>query len=141
MPRGIFGLAAIVLAAALALAATACKKAVPAMLPPAPEVVVADVIQRDVPLYSEWVGTTEGFVNAQIHPKVSGYLLKQNYGDGDKVSEGQLLFQIDDREYRAAPRPGAGHSCAGTGGAEAAPAGTHALHDPLQNGGYLEAGV
>jgi RND family efflux transporter MFP subunit len=102
MPRGIFRLAATAFAAALALAATACKKAAPAMTPPAPEVVVADVIQRDVPLYSEWVGTTEGFVNAQIHPKVSGYLLKQNYKDGDHVSGGQLLFQIDDREYKAA---------------------------------------
>ena len=63
---------------------------------------VTEVIQQDVPLYSEWVGTTEGFVNAQIHPKVSGYLLKQNYKDGDQVNEGQLLFQIDDREYKAA---------------------------------------
>ncbi len=80
----------------------ACNKAAPVMARPVPEVVVTDVIQRDVPLYSEWVGTTEGFVNAQIHPKVSGYLLKQNYKDGDHVNEGQLLFQIDDREYKAA---------------------------------------
>jgi RND family efflux transporter MFP subunit len=70
--------------------------------PPPPEVVVAQVIQKDVPLYSEWVGTTEGFVNAQIHPKVSGYLLKQNYKDGDHVTAGEMLFQIDDREYKAA---------------------------------------
>ncbi len=63
---------------------------------------VTDVIQKDVALYSEWVGTTEGFVNAQIHPKVSGYLLKQNYQDGDHVSANELLFQIDDREYKAA---------------------------------------
>jgi multidrug efflux pump subunit AcrA (membrane-fusion protein) len=70
--------------------------------PPPPEVVIAQVIQKDVPLYSEWVGTTEGFVNAQIHPKISGYLLKQNYKDGDRVTSGELLFQIDDREYKAA---------------------------------------
>ena len=70
--------------------------------PPPPAVVVAQVIQKDVPLYSEWVGTTEGFVNAQIHPKISGYLLKQNYKDGDHVTSGELLFQIDDREYKAA---------------------------------------
>jgi RND family efflux transporter MFP subunit len=101
MPRGIL-LTATAFAAALALAAIACKKAAPVMVPPTPEVVVTEVIQRDVPLYSEWVGTTEGFVNAQIHPKVSGYLLKQNYKDGDKVNEGRLLFQIDDREYKAA---------------------------------------
>ena len=60
------------------------------------------VTQRDVPLYSEWVGTTEGFVNAEIYPKISGYLLKQNYKDGEEVKGGQLLFQIDDRQYKAA---------------------------------------
>jgi len=70
--------------------------------PPPPEVVIAQVIQKDVPLYSEWVGTTDGFVNAQIHPKISGYLLRQNYKDGDRVTSGELLFQIDDREYKAA---------------------------------------
>lgn len=95
-------LLAVVFATALAPAAIACKKAAPAIAPPTAEVVVAEVIQRDVPVYSEWVGTTEGFVNAQIHPKVSGYLLKQNYKDGDHVNAGQLLFQIDDREYKAA---------------------------------------
>jgi membrane fusion protein (multidrug efflux system) len=63
---------------------------------------VARVIQKDVRLYSEWVGTTEGFINAQIYPKISGYLLKQDYKDGDAVHTGQLLFEIDDREYRAA---------------------------------------
>jgi membrane fusion protein (multidrug efflux system) len=67
-----------------------------------PEVVVTDVVQRNVPVYSDWVGTTEGFVNADIYPKISGYLLKQNYKDGDHVRAGQLLFQIDDREYKAA---------------------------------------
>ncbi|HYL59883.1 MAG TPA: efflux RND transporter periplasmic adaptor subunit [Candidatus Acidoferrales bacterium] len=67
-----------------------------------PQVVVTDVIQSNVPLYSEWVGTTQGFVNAEIYPKISGYLLKQSYKDGDQVHAGQLLFQIDDREYKAA---------------------------------------
>jgi RND family efflux transporter MFP subunit len=55
-----------------------------------------------VPVYSKWVGTTEGFVNAQIHPRVSGYILKQVYQEGDHVGAGQLLFQIDDRDYKAA---------------------------------------
>ncbi len=63
---------------------------------------VTDVIQEDVPIYSRWVGTTEGFVDALIHPKVSGYILKQVYQDGDHVRAGQLLFQIDPREYKAA---------------------------------------
>jgi RND family efflux transporter MFP subunit len=70
--------------------------------PPVPEVVVTDVVQRNVPVYSDWVGTTLGFVNADIYPKINGYLLKQNYEDGDHVRAGQLLFQIDDREYKAA---------------------------------------
>ena len=48
------------------------------------------------------MGTTEGFVNADVYPKITGYLLKQNYRDGDQVHSGQLLFQIDDREYKAA---------------------------------------
>jgi len=100
--RGVLRLAATALATVLALVAIACKRAMPAIARSTPVVVVTSVIQRDVPLYSEWVGTTEGFVNAQIRPKVSGYLLKQNYKDGDQVSEGQLLFQIDNREYKAA---------------------------------------
>jgi membrane fusion protein (multidrug efflux system) len=90
----------------IVLAAPGCKKpasqsasGAPA---PIPEVVVANVIQKDVPLFSNWVGTTEGFVNAKIYPKVSGYIVKQAYQDGDQVRNGQLLFQIDDREYKAA---------------------------------------
>jgi membrane fusion protein (multidrug efflux system) len=63
---------------------------------------VTDVVQRDATTYSDWVGTTQGFVNADIYPKITGYLLKQNYRDGDVVHEGQLLFQIDPREYQAA---------------------------------------
>ena len=67
-----------------------------------PEVAVTPVIQQDVTTYADWVGTTLGFVNADIFPKISGYLLKQNYRDGDVVKAGQLLFQIDSREYQAA---------------------------------------
>jgi membrane fusion protein (multidrug efflux system) len=91
-------LAAVVTAATVI--GIGCKKAPPAM--PAPTVLVTDVVQKDVPIYSEWVGTTVGFVNAQIHPRVQGYLLKQNYQDGNPVKKGQLLFQIDDRDYKAA---------------------------------------
>jgi RND family efflux transporter MFP subunit len=84
------------------LAAMACKKTAAVMAPPTPEVVVTEVVRRDVPLYSEWVGTTVGFVNADIYPKISGYLLKQDYKDGNAVRIGQLLFEIDPRQYRAA---------------------------------------
>jgi RND family efflux transporter MFP subunit len=88
--------------AALALAASSCKKAEQMAASSVPEVAVTPVIQQDVTTYADWVGTTLGFVNADIFPKISGYLLKQNYRDGDVVKAGQLLFQIDSREYQAA---------------------------------------
>jgi membrane fusion protein (multidrug efflux system) len=68
----------------------------------APEVVVAPVAKRDVEIYTEWVGTTTGYVNAQIFPKIQGYLLEQNYEDGNVVKEGQMLFRIDPRQFQAA---------------------------------------
>jgi membrane fusion protein (multidrug efflux system) len=83
------------------LASSGCKRAEPSATPP-PEVLVTDVIQKDVPIYSEWVGTAVGFVNAQVRPQVQGYLLKQAYQDGAFVKAGQLLFEIDDRSYKAA---------------------------------------
>src|SRR5208282_147870 len=88
-------------AVTLSLAAIGCKQGPPA-LAPTPEVVVTSVIQQDVTSYSEAVGTTVGFVNAQIYPKISGYLLKQDYRDGSHVRTNQLLFEIDDRQYKAA---------------------------------------
>ncbi len=88
-------------AVTLSLAAIGCKKGTPA-LAPTPEVVVTSVIQQDVTSYSDFVGTTVGFVNAQIYPKISGYLLKQDYRDGSHVHANQLLFEIDDRQYKAA---------------------------------------
>lgn len=89
--------------AALAVAASGCKKSAQTAAPSGvPEVTITPVIQQDVTTYADWVGTTQGFVNADIFPKISGYLLKQNYRDGDVVKAGQLLFQIDPREYQAA---------------------------------------
>ncbi len=88
-------------AIALAVAGVSCKRAVVSTPPPPPNVVVVPVIQKDVPVDFEWIGTTVGFVNADIYPKVSGYLLKQNYIDGSPVKSGQLLFQIDPRQYQA----------------------------------------
>ena len=70
--------------------------------PPAPEVRVAPVVQRDVPVYSEWVATLDGYVNAQIRPQVSGYIIKQNYKEGTLVRKGQVLFEIDPRPFKAA---------------------------------------
>jgi RND family efflux transporter MFP subunit len=69
--------------------------------PPPPVVEVAPVIQKDVPLQGEWIGTLEGYVNAQIQPQVSGYLIRQDYHEGGFVRKGQLLFQIDPRPFQA----------------------------------------
>ena len=92
--------AGVVLLAAIALlAATRPKKPQAA---PTTEVEVVQVEQRDVPIYSEWIGTTEGMVNAEIRAQVSGYLLKQNYTEGSFVRKGQLLFEIDARPFQAA---------------------------------------
>ena len=68
---------------------------------PSPEVEVATVIQKDVPLYSEWVATLDGYVNAQIQPQVAGYVIRQNYKEGSFVHKGQILFQIDPRPFQA----------------------------------------
>jgi membrane fusion protein (multidrug efflux system) len=68
---------------------------------PPPDVVVVAASQRDVEVFSEWVGTTTGNVNAQIYPKVQGYLVRQAYRDGSTVQEGDLLFEIDPRQFQA----------------------------------------
>jgi membrane fusion protein (multidrug efflux system) len=88
----------------LLLTATACGRgsANAAASPPAPEVRVAPVIQQDVPVYSEWVATLDGYVNAEIRPQVSGYIIKQNYKEGSVVRKGQALFEIDPRPFQAA---------------------------------------
>jgi RND family efflux transporter MFP subunit len=70
--------------------------------PPPPSVEVAPIIQKDVPVQGEWVGTLEGYVNAQIQPQVSGYLIRQDYHEGAFVKKGQLLFEIDPRPFQAA---------------------------------------
>ena len=67
-----------------------------------PEVLVADVVQQNVPIFQEWVAQLNGPVNADITPKVQGYLLKQAYQNGYFVKKGQLLFELDPRQYQAA---------------------------------------
>jgi RND family efflux transporter MFP subunit len=88
----------------LLLAITACSRGNvhAAAKPPAPEVRVAPVIQQDVPVFSEWVATMDGYVNAQIRPQVSGYIIKQEYKEGSLVRKGQVLFEIDPRPFKAA---------------------------------------
>jgi len=62
---------------------------------------VVKAIQMDVPVHAEWVATLEGYVNAQIQPQVSGYLISQNYKEGSHVHKGDVLFQIDPRPFQA----------------------------------------
>src|ERR1700752_5149837 len=70
--------------------------------PRAFDVQVVNVVQQDVPVYSEWIGTTDGMVNAEIKAQVTGYLLRQDYKEGSFVKKGQLLFEIDPRPFQAA---------------------------------------
>jgi membrane fusion protein, multidrug efflux system len=78
-----------------------CGKA-PAPAPQAAEVQVVPVVQKDVPLVREWVGTLDGFVDAQIRAQVSGYLVKRDYQEGAFVKKGDVLFEIDPRPFAAA---------------------------------------
>lgn len=87
---------------ALPLLGPACTRKQESASGPPPDVVVAPVQQRTVDVTQEWVGTTTGFVNAEIHPKIQGYLLKQLYHDGSVVKKGDVLFEIDPRQYQAA---------------------------------------
>ena len=67
-----------------------------------PDVEVLQVQQEDVPIYGNWIGTLDGFTNADVRAQVTGYLLKQGYQEGAFVRQGQLLFQIDPRPFQAA---------------------------------------
>jgi RND family efflux transporter MFP subunit len=80
---------------------TACHKAETPAAPPPPTVQVADVVQKEVAIYREWVGTLDGFVNADIKPQVEGYVRKQVYREGAPVRQGELMFLIDPRNYKA----------------------------------------
>jgi membrane fusion protein (multidrug efflux system) len=62
---------------------------------------VTAVEQRDVTLYGDWVATLDGYVNAQIQPQVSGYMIKQDYREGSVVESDQVLFEIDSRPFQA----------------------------------------
>lgn len=88
--------------AAFLLPLTSCERKTEAAAPPPPEVQVIPVEQKDVPIYGEWVATLDGYVNADIRPQVTGYLLKQNYREGTVVKKGDALFDIDPRPFQAA---------------------------------------
>jgi RND family efflux transporter MFP subunit len=66
------------------------------------DVEVVQVEQKDVPIFSEWIGTLDGFTNADVRAQVTGYILRQDYQEGAFVKKGQLLFEIDPRPFQAA---------------------------------------
>lgn len=68
---------------------------------PAPMVEVTPVIQKDVPVYGDWVGTLEGYSNEEIKPQVTGYLIRQHDHEGGLVRKNQVLFEIDPRPFQA----------------------------------------
>jgi len=93
----------LVVGLACALSLNGCTRGASAPPPPpVPTVEVVSVIQQDVPIYSEWVATLDGYVNAQIEPRVAGYIIRQNYKEGSVVSKGEVLFEIDPRPFKAA---------------------------------------
>jgi RND family efflux transporter MFP subunit len=79
-----------------------CGRTQAAAPPLPPEVRVAPVVQQDVPVYSEWVASLDGYVNAQVRPQVSGYIIRQNYKEGSLVRKGEVMFEIDPRPFQAA---------------------------------------
>jgi RND family efflux transporter MFP subunit len=92
---------ALFLLPATVVFAAGCGSPKAALYISSPEVEVASVIQKDVPIYSEWVATLDGYVNAQIQPQVTGYVIRQTYKEGSFVRKGQILFQIDPRPFQA----------------------------------------
>jgi membrane fusion protein (multidrug efflux system) len=95
------GIAAALAAALVLSGCSGTSSAANAPMPP-PEVEVARVQQRDIPVQREWIGTLDGMVNAAIKAQVTGYVLTQNYTEGSFVQKGQLLFEIDPRPFQAA---------------------------------------
>jgi membrane fusion protein (multidrug efflux system) len=99
---GILVLSACILSMLPTLAFTGCARSQAAIRLPDTDVLVAAPVQRDVAVHSEWVATTDGFVNAEIRPQVSGYIIRQDYKEGAFVHKGEVLFEIDPRPFQAA---------------------------------------
>ncbi len=92
----------IVMVAMALFCLAGCKGKVDPAPPAPPTVEVATVTQADVPIYHEWIGVLDGLVNAHIRAQVTGYLVSQNYREGDPIKKGDLLFEIDPRPFQAA---------------------------------------
>ncbi len=122
-----------------ALASCSRKPVAPAQA--APEVLITQVQQKDVPIYDDFVSTLDGSVNASIQARVQGYLTSQTYKEGAEVKKDALLFQIDPRP--PCGRAGSGESGSGpspgrseTGGADCGP-----QRRPLQSQGDQRSGA
>src|SRR5438067_3990277 len=85
----------------LVIISTACSRKAAEVAPLPPEVLVATVVPRDVPVLHEGVATLEGFITANINAQVQGYLISRDYKEGSEVKKGDLLFQIDPRPFQA----------------------------------------
>ena len=68
---------------------------------PAPSVVVAPVVQKTVPIFSELTARTDASDSVDIRARVKAFLVKQSYEEGKMVQAGQTLFTLDNREYEA----------------------------------------
>src|SRR3989442_7768372 len=97
------GLLVVSLIGLVVITATGCGDASRATATPPPAVVkVEPVVERDVPISVEYVGTLVGSINAQIRARVAGHLMSQNYSEGSPVKAGDLLFQVDPRPFQTA---------------------------------------
>ena len=100
-PTRIFTHSILLLSAVFAFFTSGCEKPKEQVAVSPPTVEVTEVIQKDVPVQQEWVGTLDGMVNAQINAQVTGYLIKRNYKEGELVKKGQLMYEIDPRTFQA----------------------------------------
>ncbi len=99
----VFALGLVVLVAACEKSkGAAAGKQAPAAPPPA--VVVADVLQKTVPIYFEFVARTDAVDTIQLRARVQAYLIGQHFEEGRMVAKDQLLFTMDSREYEAKVR-------------------------------------
>jgi RND family efflux transporter MFP subunit len=97
----LFLLLSITVIVILTVALAGCGHSNAAIKLPDTEVLIAPPIQRDVPVHNQWVATLDGYVNAEIRPQVSGYLIRQNYREGSVVRKNEVLFEIDPRPFQA----------------------------------------
>jgi membrane fusion protein (multidrug efflux system) len=89
-------------AVSVVVAFTSCQKPASTVSSGPPEVLVTEVVQKEVPMIRQWVGTLNGSENADVRARTTGYLQKRAYQEGGYVKQGDLLFEIDPRPFVAA---------------------------------------